>query len=115
MSKITVTGKSLDYEGITGDVEIEAWEALKALEEQAPEVLNPWRKVEDEEPPKDGSRFLWRENAHEPGDRKSYFMLKWDQEENKYRIVMTGLIYSEDAIRTGDWMPIPEVSDEHND
>lgn len=39
MTKILLTGKSLDYEGITGDVEVEASEALRALEDQAPEVL----------------------------------------------------------------------------
>jgi len=105
---------------------IEVEEALKALEEQAPEVMEeyiddkladkewgeqlcgitktPWIKVSDQEPPKDGTEFLYREKSN--NGNWIYYAFSW---------IACGEVWSsgygyENTRKEldGEWMEIPE-------
>jgi hypothetical protein len=64
--------------------------------------ISPWRKVEDDPPPKDGDQYLWR---MERG--ASVFVIYWVQECKEFQEVMSGNFFTQEVTSTGEWCSIP--------
>lgn len=110
MIKITIDESDLlgsNYK----QIEVDPHEALKALEEQAPEVLkewagNPWHKVSDDPPPKDGSEFLYCEKTD--NGKWIYQIFAWIECGEMW---VTGYGYEntrDELEPDGEWMPVPK-------